>query len=137
MFDWLAALQAALWALHWLRWQSWLQYLAVLHRPHLRVPGSEQVGLEQGSAMLGFRMVFNGGCGDGILGQGSSEAVALGQTLLFVWVGLTDSDRVLKSNQSGVQEIVESLWVLGTLRKRTCHSYNTTNMQMESKIETL
>ena len=67
--------------------------------------------------MLGFRMVLERGCGDSNLGQGFSEAVALGQTLFLVFVELTDSDRVMKSNQSGVKEIVESLWVLGTLGK--------------------
>lgn len=99
-------------ALHWLRWQSWLQYLAVLHRPHLRVPGSEQEGLEQGSAMLEIQNFLDGGC-------------------------VTDSERVLK---------FKSIWCEGDdgesvdfrySRKRPCYSYNTTNMQMQSKIETL
>ena len=47
-------------------------------------------------------MFSNEGCGGGNLGQGFSEAVALGQTLLLVLIELTDSDRVLKSNQSGI-----------------------------------
>ena len=69
-------------------------------------------------------------------GRVSSEAVALAQTLLLISVELTDSDRVLKSNQCGVKEIVESV-SFSYSGKRTCYSYDTTNMQMESKIETL
>lgn len=60
--DWAAALQAALWALHWDFWQLELQYLAFLQRPHLRVPGLWQEGLEQVSAMMAIWRVWIENC---------------------------------------------------------------------------
>ena len=60
-----------------------------------------RVGTEFGHAWI-QGWFLDQGCGDGNLGQGFSEAVALGQTLLLVLIELTDSDRVLKSNQSGI-----------------------------------